>query len=538
MNERLRGPVMGASTALAWVAGLVVSGAVAGGSPLAVVAQAVIEASPGVVATAAIETLGPAAQPLLVAGIAVAVVAAGAVAGRYWNGTAGTQVRAVGVVAVVAVTGALVFAAADGPAIRWAVATGVALLPLAVYRWAQMREAPVVGRRRALGEIGLALGAAAGVGVAGEAANRLTSTAGADDGIQPGQELTPTAEKTQQGTTTPAGSGGTVTGTPTVTASTPGMAANVEKRGGVTVSTADSDAEFEFGFEGMPKKVASAEDHYVVDKDVTNPRVDPGEWTLNVGGRVDDEYDLTLSDLIGHEDARDLTVTTVCISNPVGGNLISTVQWRGVPVRALFEDAGVTDGVKDVVTQAVDGYTEALPWEVVKERDDIVIAYGMDGDTLPREHGFPARLLVPGRYGMKSTKWVEGVGVIDGDHESYWESRGWDEEAVVNTLSYVRAVQRRGDRVAVGGIAYAGKRGVKRVEVSVDGGTTWGDATLEDPPSPHAWRRFRRVVDRPKSGAMDVVVRATDGNGNRQTQTESDPHPTGSTGWHRVTVSL
>ncbi|MFB6150912.1 MAG: molybdopterin-binding protein, partial [Haloarculaceae archaeon] len=116
--------------------------------------------------------------------------------------------------------------------------------------------------------------------------------------------------------------------------------------------------------------------------------------------------------------------------------------------------------------------------------------------------------------------------------------RGWVEEAVVNTLSYVRAVQRRGDRVGVGGVAYAGRRGVDRVEVSVDGGETWTDAALEAPPSPHAWRRWRSVVKRPARSSLSVVTRATDGEGTRQTSRETGSHPGGSTGWDRIDLTL
>ena len=350
-------------------------------------------------------------------------------------------------------------------------------------------------------------------------------------GPQPGQDLDPVAEKTETGTTTPA-----------PTPSTPAADSNVltsrREKGPVVVSAAETDADFGFDFAGMPARVERAADHYVVDKTISTPRVNADEWTLSVTGVVEEERELAFEELVEHDDARELTVTTACISNVVGGRLISTVDWWAIPVRTLLEEAGVADEAVDVVTRAADGYSEALPWSVVRDREDVVLAVGMDGGTLPRNHGFPARLLVPGRYGMKSTKWVNELRAKPSEHDAYWEKRGWDEEAVVNTLSYARAVQRRGDRVAVGGVAYAGLRGIDRVEVSVDGGDTWGVADLEDPPSDLAWRRWRRVVERPDSGPMDVVVRATDGNGTRQTSERTGPHPGGSTGWHRVTVSL
>jgi hypothetical protein len=136
---------------------------------------------------------------------------------------------------------------------------------------------------------------------------------------------------------------------------------------------------------------------------------------------------------------------------------------------------------------------------------------------------------------MKSTKWVDEIEVSTREYAAYWESRGWVEEAVVNTLSYVRAATRDGRRVVVGGVAYAGTRGIERVEVSVDGGDTWHEAELEAQQSPYAWRRWRYEFEKPEPGRFEAVVRAVDGGGEVQTSEQSGPHPGGSTGWHRKT---
>ncbi|WP_436907157.1 molybdopterin-dependent oxidoreductase [Halosimplex marinum] len=536
MDGQERAAVGWAVAAAAWLVGILAAAPLVGGHPLAVAAQVVIEASPGAVATLAIETLGAAAQPALMAGIAIAAVAvaAGIAAFAEGYGTTRTQERylATGVsVLVVVLTAAGFRAAADGALWRWTLATALALLPPGLLRVVGGQRRPSVGRRRTLRNLGGAVGLAAGGGLV---ARSLGRPATSGDGPQPGESLDAVAEKRDEGTTTP-DSGRT--GTPA------GDDERLESRStteNVVVSVAESGADPAFGYDfaGMPPAVGTAADHYVVDKNVSNPSVDAGRWSLSVRGAVQESYELSFSDVVTHPEARDMTVTMACISNSVGGDLISTAEWRAVPVRALLEEAGVPDAAGDVVTRAADGYTEAIPWDAVRDREDIVLAVGMDGETLPREHGFPARLLIPGRYGMKSTKWVETIEVSAGDHEAYWEVRGWVEEAVVNTLSYVRGVQRRGDRVAVGGVAYAGRRGIDRVEVSLDGGDTWADADLEAPPSPHAWRRFRHVADLPDSGPKDVVVRATDGTGERQTREETGAHPGGSTGWHSVTVSL
>ncbi|WP_436923831.1 molybdopterin-dependent oxidoreductase [Halosimplex amylolyticum] len=522
-----------AATAAVWLLGIVAVAPLVGGHPLTVAAQVVIEASPGAVATAAIEMLGSMAQPALMAGIAIAAVAGAAGIAAFAEGYGTTRrqqrllVRGVAIVVVV-LTAAGFRAAGDGVFWRWTLATALALAGPAVLRVLGDDRRPTVGRRRTLRN----LGGAAGVAIGGGLVARSIGASGSGGGPDPGDSLDPVAEKRDRGTTTP-DSGSTATPVADRNA-----VENRRETENVVVSVADTDADFGYDFTGMPAAVGSADDHYVVDKAVSNPNVDAERWSLSVRGAVAEPFELDFPALLDHPESRDMTVTTACISNDVGGDLISTVEWRAVPVRALLEEAGVADGAVDVVTRAADGYTEALPWEVVSERDDVVLAVGMDGRTLPNEHGFPARLLIPGRYGMKSTKWVETIEVSAGEHEAYWEARGWDEEAVVNTLSSVRAVQRRGDRVGVGGVAYAGRRGVDRVEVSLDGGDSWADATLEAPPSPHAWRRFRLVTKAPDAGPKDVVVRATDGEGNRQTREETGAHPGGSTGWHGVTVSL
>ncbi|MFB6135182.1 MAG: molybdopterin-dependent oxidoreductase, partial [Halobacteriaceae archaeon] len=319
----------------------------------------------------------------------------------------------------------------------------------------------------------------------------------------------------------------------TVAATTPAPG----NESGTDADAGDDGGGFGFDFGAMPARVGDIEDHYVVDKNATDPTVDTDSWTLDVGGDVEEPYSLAHEDLLDHDAAVDEVVTTSCISNPVGGYLVSTVEWTGVPLTALLEEAGVRADAYDIVTHAADGYTESIPVEVA-DRDDILVAFGASGETLPVAHGFPARLLVPGRYGMKSTKWLTRIEASTRDHRGFWEQRGWSEEAVVNTFSYVRAAEVGSERTAVGGVAYAGTRGIRRVEVSVDGGETWQEAELEDPPGEHAWRRWRYVFDTPTGDSFETVVRAVDGTGARQTSERTSPHPDGSTGWHHRMVFL
>ncbi len=548
MTERTRRAAVGGAAAAFWLAGATAAAPLSGGHPLFGLAQVVIDTSPGWLATFVIETFGKLAQPLLVAGMGAGVLAFGATLGAVWDRlppavrgwwfvaggllavTAGTHVLA-GVTSVTTLGAATLLAA--GPA--------AGFLVLAARRPAG-RAVPA-GRRPVLQGVGVALAGAAGIGAV---ARTVTPEEGTDDTEPlPGNTDTPdgtgnstdepdpvtATAKRQDGTTVTA----TVTPTPTATPEV----LRKERIGEVTVTEIEGAGQFGFDFTGMPRAVTPADGHYVIDKNVDDPDVDASRWTLSVGGPAAEEsFELSFDDLTGHEESRDQVVTMVCISNLVGEGLISTGRWRGIPLASLVERAGPTDDAVDIVTEAADGYTEGIPWEYVRDHPEVLLAYGLDGQTLPTEHGAPARLLIPGRYGMKSTKWVTGIEVSDADHQGYWDERGWDEEAVVKTLSYIRAAQRRGDRIAVGGVAYAGLDGVRSVEVSLDGGETWTEADLEDPPGEHAWRRWRYVVERPP-GELEVVPRAIDDTGTRQTSEETPPHEgAGATGWHRESFDL
>jgi DMSO/TMAO reductase YedYZ molybdopterin-dependent catalytic subunit len=492
MDRRIERGLTGAITTGAWLLGLVGAGALVGQFPIIPVADAMVTAAPGGLATFAIDTFGKLALWLAVArvsGVALLIGVGFALAGisvRWALPEAGV------------VSALLLFLSGGGP-LAVALGTIIALAPPAAVAWVvsgTSRTASHPGRRAVLraGATGVAAGAVAG------AAGRLA--------------------------------GGTLGGDASAGASEP-IARKSDGRAEPTTTTRTTgEGAFGFGFGEMPPAVNDIEDQYVIDKNASDPTVDGTEWTLDIGGAVAEPTSYTVEELLDHEECANRVVTMACISNTVGGNLIGTPEWIALPLDALLDDAGVEAAAVDVVTRATDGYHEAMPVETVREQD-VFLAVGATGETLSVTHGWPARLLVPGRYGMKSTKWVDQIELSTEEHDAFWESRGWDEEAVVNTLSYVRGSEVRGDRTAVGGVAYGGNRGIQRVEVSIDGGTTWTDAELEDPPGEFAWRRWRHVFDTPDRDSAEAVVRATDGTGTRQTRETSSPHPGGSTGWHR-----
>jgi len=284
---------------------------------------------------------------------------------------------------------------------------------------------------------------------------------------------------------------------------------------------------------GLAPRVTSAGDFYTIDTALFDPIVDEHTWQLEIGGLVDHPFRLGYDELLSLP-AVTFDSTLECISNEVGGDLISNGRWIGVPMRALLERAGMRHGVVEVVSTSVDGYSDSIPIAEVM-RDTSIVAFALDGRPLPTAHGFPARILVPGHYGMKQPKWLASIEPVDTVYEGYWEQRGWSKAAVVKTMSRIDAAVADGDRTVLAGVAFAGDRGISRVEVSLDGGRTWDDADVEAALSPLTWRRWRYAL--PTSSATGTVtVRGIDGLGEVQIQRVAAPHPGGASGYDAVTI--
>jgi DMSO/TMAO reductase YedYZ molybdopterin-dependent catalytic subunit len=192
-----------------------------------------------------------------------------------------------------------------------------------------------------------------------------------------------------------------------------------------------------------------------------------------------------------------------------------------------------------VVFHAVGGYSDSLL--VAKALDPAtVVAYGMNGRSLPRAHGFPARIVAPGIYGMKNVKWLERIEVVDYDYRGYWQrSDGWDNIAEVKTASRIDVpaeLTAVSGEIVVAGLAWAGDRGIRRVEVSTDDGRTWTPAVLRRQLARAAWRQWRLPWRPSGAGRVALRVRAVDGRGDLQLAQEQPPHPSGASGYDQVDV--
>lgn len=324
------------------------------------------------------------------------------------------------------------------------------------------------------------------------------------------------------------------------------LRAAVARRSGAQVRIAEAARPYvpppDDGFPVVPghtPEITPISDFYNIDINIVKPAVDHTGWRLKVGGLVGRPYELTYRKLQEDFEVVEMAHTLTCISNEVGGDLISTAIWRGVRLKDVLDRAGLEDGVVKIVFRGEEGYSDSIAIGEALQ-DDTLVAFGMNGEALPRVHGFPARIIVPNIYGMKNVKWLTSIEAVDTDYQGYWMVRGWDDEAIVKTQSRID-VPATGDRVEPGarlaGVAWAGDRGIRRVEISTDGGDTWQPAVLKRELSNRTWRLWAADLEA-APGKVRVLVRAVDGEGDVQSGQATRPHPSGAGGYHRLELTV
>jgi DMSO/TMAO reductase YedYZ molybdopterin-dependent catalytic subunit len=497
---RLAGLLAGAvALAALWAASAVASGIA---FPPASVAEIVIRAAPGGVATFFIELLQHWALRLLTLGVVVGALALAAEALVAVTADGPTRPYPAG--AALALLGGLAVLTAPTGGVS-IVATGAALaLGAAAYGYTARRlatllaahaDGPDAARRRALVVgVGGALGIALGGGVVGWLARRV---AGPDTDVA----LAP-----------------------------PGAPASVPRRPSFP------------SIEGLSREVTPVPAHYVVDINLLPPVVEARGWSLSVGGDVEERLDLSFEALQNEFEVVEEYAVLACVSNEVGGDLVGHSLWGGVRLADVLGRARPRPGAVDLVLGAADGYSESIPVELASD-PGVLLALAQNRRPLTQEHGFPCRLRVPPIYGMKNVKWLESIEVVRSDYEGYWQRRGWSDVATVRTQSRIdvagrEGTARRGQETWIAGVAWAGARGIERVEVSVDGGATWQEAVLRAPIGRLSWRQWALRWTPDRAGPVEVACRATDGHGVVQTEEVAPPHPAGATGYHRVGLDV
>ena len=294
--------------------------------------------------------------------------------------------------------------------------------------------------------------------------------------------------------------------------------------------------------DGITPHLTPSNAFYRVDTALRVPDVPLDGYTLKIHGMVDKELELSFDDLLRRR-LVERRITLTCVSNPVGGKYVGNATWLGVPVRDLLEEVGVRDGADAVKSTSADKMTIGTPLQALDDpHRDALIAVGMNGAPLPLQHGFPVRMVVPGLYGyVSATKWLVDLEVTRfADFKAYWSTRGYSVKAPIKTSSRIdvpKPFQRvKAGRVPVAGVAWSQDRGIRKVEVAVDGGG-WHEAKLAEQDNIDTWRQWVWMWDA-GPGNHTIEVRATDDTGYTQTDARASIAPNGSTGWHNVNVTV
>ncbi len=475
-------------------------------SPVDAVGQLVVRVLPPGIVNLAIATLGTANRPTLAVGTLLVVACLGALAGALWIGAAW---RGLAAFAVFGALGLLALAAQpDAPLVPAVVTIVLALLAGCTAVWwavSTLRAAPMQSEpsalpigtptdpdvdRRAFLRVALGGGALAlGAGALGRGPLRAGSVTAQDRGALPAVRrplpaVAPTQDLSQA-----------------LPRLTPVLTPN--------------------------------ESFFRIDTAIALPVVDVASWTLTISGLVEDELTLGLDDLLS-EELVEVDATIACVSNEVGGNLIGTARWTGVLLADLLERAGVRPDAEQVLGRSVDGFTAGFPRAVLDDGRPALVAVGMNGEPLPLEHGYPARLVVPGLYGyVSATKWLSEIELTPWEGvDGYWIPRGWSKLGPVKTSSRIDRPRGGADPgiATLAGVAWAPTRGIRTVEVSLDGGD-FEAATLVPPLAITTWVQWYLDVEL-TPGSHVARVRAIDGDGRVQSEGPKRPAPDGAEGWH------
>ena len=297
----------------------------------------------------------------------------------------------------------------------------------------------------------------------------------------------------------------------------------------------------DLGITGLAPIITPNEVFYRIDTALIVPQVDPAEWSLRIHGLVEDEVTLTWDELLALPLEESVT-TLACVSNPVGGDLIGNAVWLGYPIRELLARAKPANDADMVLSRSIDGFTASTPLEVLTDDRNAILAVGMNGEPLPPEHGFPVRMVVPGLYGyVSATKWVVELEVTRFDQaRAYWTDRGWSERGPIKLQSRIDVPKRNqglsaGDTV-IAGVAWQQHVGVSKVEVQIDDGA-WQEATLASAISDDTWVQWQ-LPWTAKPGSHRIRCRATNAEGETQTEADSSPAPDGATGWQQLNLEV
>jgi len=281
------------------------------------------------------------------------------------------------------------------------------------------------------------------------------------------------------------------------------------------------------------------EDFYVTSKGTT-PRVKAEDWRLKVDGLVARPFTLNYQELLALPSV-EKALTLECISNPIGGTFIGNAKWTGTPLAPLIERAQPTREAAHAIIYAADGFSTGHPLARLRNEENF-LAYRMNGEGLPPNHGYPVRVFIPGKYGMKQPKWVTRIEFVNKAYLGFWETQGWSD--LCERWAHARFTDLKdgakisGKNFELTGYVVGNLDGVKAVEISFDGGETWQPTNLFSNPSPLTWSFWKYIWVEPKAGEYKILVRAIDGKRRVQRYGPRDTFPDGATGQQVLKVTV
>ncbi len=309
---------------------------------------------------------------------------------------------------------------------------------------------------------------------------------------------------------------------------------------GTNVADIDVHLYLKDGAEAALRAITPTEDFYLTSSH-GEPAVDEKAWSLTINGLVKNPLRFNYDELKSLPSFEQI-LTLECISNSVGGRFISNAKWKGTLLKPLLDRTGILPDAKYAVFYAAEGYTTGHTLERLADPANF-LAYEMNGEPLTRQHGFPLRVLMPGRYGMKLPKWLTRIEFVNKEYLGFWEKQGWSNEGDRQTTAVVDGprdqAKLKAETFVVTGYAIGNTSGISKVEISTDGGDHWDEVEIFSNPDPsRVWAFWKYVWKNPPHGRHTLKVRATDGRGNVQTSSERGEWPDGATGYHSIDVTV